>query len=515
MRLSLGRPLRFWPATLCAVLSGLLYFAAFPGLDLGPLAFVALVPLMVAIKDQPARIGLWLGWVSGFTMTMSGFYWLLEMLRVFSGFPTALCILFMSLLSAYQAGRMALTGWLTARGAARGWPFGTTFTLSFAAGEFLFPLLFPWYFGATVHNYVPLLQTAELAGPIATSLVVIAANFVIYHALLLIFHRQQGGWRRIIAPAAVFVCALIFGWVRVAQVRRTMIAAPKATVGLVQANMSLYGKRHDMDEGLQRHLSLTRQLKEQHPLDLVVWSETSVMRPIEESETAAAVPQAFSRRLGVPALSGSVLVRLVPDEREYVFFNSAIATDGAGEVTGRYDKTYLLAFGEYLPFGDTFPILYRWSPNSGHFSQGTSLDPLKLAGHWVSANICYEDLYPSFVNRMFRHHDADLIVNMTNDAWFGDTLEPWQHLALAKFRAIEQRRYLIRSTNSGVSAFVDPTGAVLSRTNTFVQTGLTHEVAWLKGGTVYRTIGDWPWLLASAASFALAFRRRKRDLATG
>ena len=306
--------------------------------------------------------------------------------------------------------------------------------------------------------------------------------------------------------------ALVYGILRIHSVRRIASAAPKAHVGLVQANMSLFGKRHEMEEGLHRHLVLTKELNDRHKLDLVVWSETSVMRPVEESNLSVDVPHSFANKLGVPALFGSVLVRPVDDERSYVFFNSALATDSDGNVKGRYDKTYLLAFGEYLPLGETFPILYRWSPNSGHFSQGTSLAPVKFGDHWVSTNICYEDLSPSFVNKMMRHHDAELIVNMTNDAWFGDTLEPWQHLALAKFRAIEQRRYLIRSTNSGISAFIDPTGEVIAHTGAFEQAALARDVSWMQGKTVYRQLGDLPWLAASLVSAVLAWRRRRQAL---
>src|SRR6185295_13781396 len=100
------------PAYGLAILSGLLYFLAFPGIDLWPLSFVALVPLIVALRRQPARRAAGLGWMAGFTMTMTGFYWLLPMLKVFSGFPTPLCILFMAILCGYQAGRIGLCGWL-------------------------------------------------------------------------------------------------------------------------------------------------------------------------------------------------------------------------------------------------------------------------------------------------------------------------------------------------------------------------------------------------------------------
>src|SRR5690606_15659256 len=100
-------------------------------------------------------------------------------------------------------------------------------------------------------------------------------------------------------------------------------------------------------------------------------------------------------------------------------------------------------FGEYLPFGDTFPVLYEWSPNSGAFSPGTSFEPLRYGDHRLATMICYEDIIPSFVNKLVDAGEPDLLVNMTNDAWFGDTAEPWQHLALAKFRSVEHHMFLV------------------------------------------------------------------------
>src|SRR6185436_17213415 len=102
----------------------LIYFLAFPGIDVWPLTFVALVPLIIALRGQPAKRATGLGWMACFAMTMTGFYWLLEMLRAFSGFPVPLCLVFMAILCGYQAGRLGLLGWLTARAAQRGWPFG-------------------------------------------------------------------------------------------------------------------------------------------------------------------------------------------------------------------------------------------------------------------------------------------------------------------------------------------------------------------------------------------------------
>ncbi|MEJ2436268.1 MAG: nitrilase-related carbon-nitrogen hydrolase, partial [Pseudolabrys sp.] len=130
----------------------------------------------------------------------------------------------------------------------------------------------------------------------------------------------------------------------------------------------------------------------------------------------------------------------------------------------------------------------------------------------IAVFICYEDIIPSFVNSIVAAGDPDLLVNMTNDAWFGDSTEPWIHLALAELRAVEHRRFLVRSTNSGVSAIVDPVGRVIAHTGTFRPEAIAAEVAWLRPTTVYGVIGNGPWWVLSAAAIALAFIR-KRPLA--
>jgi apolipoprotein N-acyltransferase len=188
-------------------------------------------------------------------------------------------------------------------------------------------------------------------------------------------------------------------------------------------------------------------------------------------------------------------------------YNSALLSNAGGEIcaTCRYDKRYLLAFGEYLPFGETFPILYEWSPNSGRFSPGTTYHPLPLGEHDVAVFICYEDILAGFVNRIVRTKSPDLLVNMTNDAWFGDTAEPWIHFALAKFRAVEHRRYLVRSTNSGVSGFVDPVGRTLRHGGTFREEAFAEQIAWMRATTPFQLVGQTPWWLVAALVFAAGF----------
>ena len=492
-------------ATALAVLSGVLYFLAFPGVDLWPLTFVALAPLVVALEGQTPRRATWLGWAAGFTMTMLGFYWLLDMLETFSGFGAPLCLVFAGILCGYQAGRFALLGWLHARVTARGYPGTLAFALGFAASEQAFPLLFPWSYAATVHQVPALTQLAELGGPILVALPLVAANLGLAELWLSWRKRTPNRWRLIAPLLAAPVLSALYGAVRIPAVDATVARAPKGHVGLVQANMSLFGKRHNKGEGLRRHVELTRKLTAAGKLDLVVWSETSVMSAMQEDELAAVVPSLFAASLGVPTLFGGVIYKDVDDARKYVLYNSALLSDDHGQVVGRFDKQRLVMFSESMPFGDTFPFLYELSPNSGKFVPGTRFDPLTEGQHQIATIICYEDIIAGFVNRIVNNGDPDLIANLTNDAWFGDTTEPWIHLALAELRAIEHRRYFVRSTNSGVSAIIDPVGRVVSHTQPFREEALAGEVAWLHSHTVYEAVGDVPWWLLSVLALALAF----------
>jgi apolipoprotein N-acyltransferase len=122
--------------------------------------------------------------------------------------------------------------------------------------------------------------------------------------------------------------------------------------------------------------------------------------------------------------------------------------------------------------------------------------------------ICYEDILPSFTNKLVAATSPELLVNMTNDAWFGNSSEPWEHLALAQLRAIEHRRFLVRSTNSGVSAIVDPVGRVVVHTAPFEELATRGSVRWMTGRTVYETIGDSIFWLLAAAIAAASFIKR-------
>ncbi len=508
------RPLgAVWAAPL-AILSGLLYWLAFPGRDLWPLSLVAFVPLLVALRGQRPRRALWLGLLAGLTMNVTGFFWLIGLLDTFAGFPLALNILFMTLLCTYQGGRVGLMGWLYARASQRGWPPALVALGAFAASELAYPLLFPWYFGATVHNAVALEQIADLGGPVLVGLVLLGANLALTEIVLArLVDRRPMDRRVVLGGFGALALSAGYGYVRIRQVDARALASEPLHVGMVQANLGLMQNMTDAGVALRRQVSLTHQLRARGA-QLVVWSESSVTIGVTENLYRSFYGHTVAAQLGVPAIFGAVVLHDDPDPAKFRAFNTALSSDAKGAITGRYDKHYLLAFGEYIPFGDEFPSLYRWSPNSGQLSPGTSLDPLPVPTatgiHPVSVLICYEDILPAYTNAMVRHADPELLVNMTNDAWFGDSSEPREHLALATMRSVEHRRYMVRATNTGVSAVVDPVGRVLVQTPTFRIEARDAVVHLMRGKTVYEVVGDWPlWALAALTAVGAFVRRRR------
>jgi apolipoprotein N-acyltransferase len=503
------------PAYALATLSGFLYFLAFPGIDVWPLSLVAFVPLLVALRRQTPRRAAGLGWMAGFTMTMTGFYWLLDMLQVFSGFHVALCLVFMVILCAYQGGRIALMGWLHGRAAARGWPAPLVFLLAFAASELVYPLLFPWYYGATVHNAPALMQAADLGGPILVGLLLLGGNLAIAELVEARLERRSIDRRLVATGLAAPLVSALYGAGRMRSVDAIAAASEPVRIGIAQGNMPLFGRK----QSLVVHKELTADLKPRG-VDLVVWSEAAVTNMFLEATYETEVPKVVTGDLGVAAIVGGVLRRpgvKGPEggKARGTYFNTALLADPSGKILGRYDKQFLLAFGEYIPFGETFPVLYDWSPNSGRFTPGTSIEPMVWGEHKISALICYEDILPTFVNGIVRHADPDLLVNLTNDAWFGDTTEPWIHFALAKLRAVEHRRYLVRATNSGVSGVIDPVGRVVVHGGTFRPEGLVGDARWMRATTGYELAGDVPWWLATIAVVGMGLvtrpKRRRED----
>ena len=240
--------------------------------------------------------------------------------------------------------------------------------------------------------------------------------------------------------------------------------------------------------------------------ELVIWPEVGFnTRPLYTGEMDG---RAITGGVPVAAIVGAMRV----EGRK--LWNSAFVIDESGKVGDHYDKIQLLAFGEYIPGGEWFPEVYEWSPLSTPLARGQSTAPLRWDSWRFATFICYEDILPGIVRSIMADHGegrAHAMVNLTNDSWYGAGHEQEQHLMLAAVRSIEHRRWLLRATSTGISAFVDATGRVLQRIGRNQRGVALADVPMLQGTTPYELLGDWPGWIALASIVGVGVRSRKRS----
>lgn len=478
----------------------------FVGFGLFPLTWVALVPALLAVRGQPPRRVLGYGLVFGTVANLGGYYWVAHMLAEFGGIPRPLAWLGVTLLCAYQAGAFALLLWGVRRaeddlGVAPLW----TLAVLYPAVELAYPLLFPYSIGASQYRFTAITQIVEVTGLLGLTALVGLVNGAVYELVDARLAGRRPAGRRLAVTALLFAGVLAYGLIRIPAVERATAAARRIKVALVQTNLGARDKDADPALFVARHQAMSRAALAAHPdLDLLVWPETAYNRWLPKAQRN--VRDLVTQGLDRPMIWGALTYRRRPDGRADTF-NTALATSAAGDVLGSYDKIELLLFGERIPLVETFPVLRDWFPRTSTFTAGTSLDHLRLGELTFLPMICYEDILPSLVRRLWRASGpATALVNLTNDSWYGDSHEPLIHLALASFRSIETRRALIRATNTGISALVDPVGRITARTGQWRQETLVGEVSVIEGGgsTVYMRVGDlmgwlaWPGVLAGA-----------------
>jgi apolipoprotein N-acyltransferase len=177
-------------------------------------------------------------------------------------------------------------------------------------------------------------------------------------------------------------------------------------------------------------------------------------------------------------------------ENGFRYYNSAYLMTPNGTASGRYDKQHLVPFGEYVPWQKLLWFVDKIVPGLVSFSSGPSGKVISWEHGGIGIQICYEVIFPS-LSRQATQNGAHLLVNITNDAWFGKSSAPHQHLSMATFRAVENRRSVARSANTGISGFVDPTGRIVDQTPLFEEAVLTRVVPLLKEKTIYTRWGDW------------------------
>jgi apolipoprotein N-acyltransferase len=389
--------------------------------------------------------------------------------------------------------------------------------LGMALCEFIVPQIFPCGQWITQAWHPLVIQIAELTGPYGVTALLMVVNGALYDLL----SRDRAAARSAIAAAVVLAAALAFGAVRMRQVDDLIAHAPRLNIGLVQPNFAYTADGEFSREEALRELSALQEQSRRlarSGAEMVVWSEGSypVALPRDFSvDFPPDSPAMIRRGFDTPVVIGANTVE--PGQEDA--FNSALLLDGSGRAAGRYDKVRLLAFGEYIPGVDLFPWLRNLLPSgTGRFKAGAGPIIMSLnAGEgriWrLGPLICYEDLLPGLISDMGKLH-PDMLVNLTSDQWFGATTEPWEHLALSVFAAVELRVALARSVNSGISALIDPNGRLLEKTyandpyrDPRGSDGLLVSAPKMQGGhTLFVAWGSWFPCLCAVALLILAVR---------
>lgn len=490
--------------------SGIVYFLSWIGFGIWPLAFVCFVPLLWSLRGAGRKQAFARGAWMGFVTHLGGYTWVVHTLRVFAFAPLPVAVLGYLLLCAVQGllfGVLALLmAWLWDR---TRWPAAALLPVALVACEFAFPLLFQSYTGVALMPLLPLVQIADLGGVLLLSALQALVNGALFDALL--SWRSGGGLpiRSLSASLVALLASAAYGSVRLLSMDHAQREAPQLAVGLAQPDVGEIELHERPDASVRALQDETAELHARGAL-LGIWPEGGFnTRAIHQGELFAKDVQ---RGTPLPLIAG--VVRVAPGK----VWNSAVVVDPEGRIGDHYDKIQLLAFGEYLPGGDFFPRLYEWFPLASHFARGTTTAPLGVAGYLFATFICYEDILPGIVRATMRDHGkgrAHAMVNLTNDSWYGAGHEQEQHLMLAAVRSIEHRRWLLRATSTGISAFVDATGRVVQRIERNQRGVAVREVPMLSGTTVYQVAGDWPGWLSLAVSAMALLRRPRRSHTRG
>lgn len=490
-------------AVAAAAIGGALYFLGYLGWGVWPCLFVFLVPLWWAL-DRAATAGgaAGLGLVFGAVAYAGGFPWLWALVGVFLEGNRLLGAALWLAYGTWFAAGFALYAVVYRRVRANGWPLAVAGVAPLVLLEWLWPQLFPVNAGSGLLALLPLAQAADLGGPLLLTALVGAVNAGVF-----LLWRGEGGrpYAAGLGVVALLVVAAGYGVWRTAQLARRSAAAPAITVGVVQANLGLLEKRTLSQITHRRHLEETRALLADGPVDLVVWPETAYVRGLRRPLPISG--SLVREELRVPILFGGSTVEDEDGQRRTR--NSALLVGADGMIRDAYDKNLLIPLAEYVPLAAWMPA--SWFPHIQHFRAAAATPALHLGAVRIATPICYEAVRADLVRRMVRDADPHLLVTLANDAWFGRSAEPHLHLALARLRAIEHGRWVVRATNSGISALVDPAGRVVAETPLLERAVLRGTVHPLSGDTPYGRLGDWPgWVALVLVAGGLATPRRVR-----
>jgi apolipoprotein N-acyltransferase len=476
-----------------AGLSGVLLTAAFPKMDWQFLAWIALVPLFYAIKDKTTAPGLKLGFFTGVIHYTTLLYWIPDVIEIYGGLPIviswAVLISLVMYLSLYP---MVFAGALS--GHAKG-PFMPLWLAPFfwAGLEYIRAFLlsgFPWEnLGCSQYKWLRLIQISDMFGVYGLSALIVAANVGIFELCDALGRKKRIKWTPMLVVGMALTASLFYGMWRMAAIDRTVEAAPKRTVTLVQGNIDQSKKwiPSFRNKTIEQYGRLTDSAAGDRP-DLTVWPETALPFYFLHDKIPTRKVLDFIRKAHGYFIVGSPSFHV--GEQGFSYFNSAYLIGPNADVLGKYDKVHLVPYGEYVPLQKYLPFLGKIVAAVGDFKAGEAGRVLCSGKEKLGVLICFEIIF-SELARAMAQNDAQILVSITNDAWFGTTSAPYQHLSMAVFRAVETRRALARSANTGISAFVDPVGRILDDTPLFEEAVRTRSLPLMGMKTIYVRHGDY------------------------
>jgi apolipoprotein N-acyltransferase len=482
--------------TLLAILSGVMLTAAFPPVKTPWVAWLALVPLLIGLKGEPFRRAFRLGFITGLSHNVTLIYWVAIVMGKYGnlGFPWSLGPLF--LLCLYLALFPALFGGL--QGLARPVYLRPLFAaFLWVALEYLRSKAlsgFPWcLLGTTQYENSLLIQLTDLTGVYGLSFLIVLTNTVLFHLLTLSPVKRQvrvGGYT--FGTALLIILSLFYGHRRLDerppgpdsaksnQALRCVVIQPSIDQS-VKWDPSFQG------ETLARYQRLTRSTYDFSP-DLIVWPETAVPLFFQDGPALAKTIFSLVEESNAALIFGSPAYGR--NGRQLRYYNRAYLLRPDIKTLQSYDKVHLVPFGEYVPLKGILGFINQLVPAAGDFAPGDRIAPMALKNGSAGILICFEAIFPEISRAMVRK-GADVLVNLTNDAWFGVSSAPYQHLSMSVFRAVENRRPLIRAANTGISAIIDSRGRIMDRTDLFEEETLRTTLHLSDGNlTFYAHFGD-------------------------
>lgn len=500
-----------------AALTGLLLALAFPKPAFAPVAFIALAPLLVALDGASRRMGFLCGQIAG---TLQGFLllsWVGEVMTRYGGVsaPVALGLTFALALAfgLFVAAFGALQAHVGRGFASRSLLFAP---FLFVACEFLREFLlfgFPWcLLGYSQVDFPEFIQVSSFTAVHGVSFLLVSASAGLarWFTVPSSFERRLS----VTLPALLISVAMAYGHGRLQQ---PLAGEGALSVGVIQASIAQDQKWDEalLQSNIEAHMALSREAVKRGAR-LLAWPESAVGYELDLYPEARKEIADFTSREGVFLLTGNDDRERDPGGTVRSYVGAKLISPG-GEIAMRYHKMRLVPFGEYLPLPaalSSFLPIQRLVQGVSDFTPGATASTGQVQGVSLGAFICYEAIFPSLVRR-FPLAGAEVLFNLTNDGWYGTSAAPYQHYAMARFRAVENHRFLVRAANTGISAIVDPFGRELVRSALMERRALVGEVRGIPELTFYARYGDvFAWsatAVAVLASILAWFEARARS----